>query len=398
MSKIKIICQNTDGDFVGINYEKEEVKIYFPIGYQIPENEKEKKNSILDLIKAINLVKSEKTDKEYSSTMGDSYDIPLNSYIWLINNYLANGLYYDLEKRFKQKINGKINWKRTVKTKAYLSENNIVYLNPIKEKSSKEENIITMIEIFCLKKSIEKVGFLFNEISLPKTGLIEKNTLYYLSLLKKKLANTYIDHKKRLLNNMIIIVEEACNEKIKNKDYKYGTYHFNIAWEKMVDRVYGNVRSKDFFPNAEYHIITEKRYKTSEMLPDTILNYQNNLYILDSKYYKYGITASKHDLPGTDSIAKQIIYAKYADSKICRKKHPDYRNVYNAFILPFNKEETFKSKETIKYIGYAENGFENSNKEYEHISLLLIDTKYLMDCYFNHEKKDKAKLVKNIVK
>ncbi len=401
-NNLRDLCHNvTDNDdtFVGIRYEEEKVNICFPLGYQIPDSAKECKNSIFDLISVINLVKSEKNDIEYSEIRGESYEIPLNSYIWLIKDYLTNGLYYDLEKSYKSKINGKINWKRTLKTKSYISNGNIVYLNPIVEKSSKEENIITMIHILCLKSSIEKIGWLFGDIYLPNITISENNIDYYIAILKTKLMHSYVDHKKQLINHMILILEEKSDAKIKNKNFKYGTYHFNIAWEKMVTTVFGNIEANAFFPSAKYHLLNEDEFNTPELLPDTILKYNNNLYILDSKYYKYGITKSHKDLPSTGSIAKQITYGHYAhNNKTCRNKY-QYQNVYNAFILPYNKEQNkFTISEVIEYRGYAINPQTNLKYPYEKIAIILIDTKYLMDCYFKREPKDLEKLISAITK
>lgn len=403
-TKLRDICYNvTDSDdtFVGIKFIENEARIYFPLGYNIPDSEKNCKRSIYDLINAINLVKTEKSDKKYSETNGDTPDIPLNSYIWLINDYLENGLYTELEKRYKEKINGKINWKKTLKTKSYISNNNIVYLNPVVEKSTKEENIITRVQVLCLKKSLEKLSWLYGNIFLPSINIDDSNTDYYLTILKTKLINSYLDHKKQLINHMILVLEEKSNENLKNKSAKYGTYHFNIAWEKMVTKVYGNIDANDFFPSANYNLVNKKNFKTPDMYPDTILNYNNNLYILDSKYYKFGIVDDDYPntLPSTPSIDKQIMYGKYASNNDEKREKYEFNNVYNAFILPFNKDDNrFDIKSVIEYRGYAESGSTKGQvtNTYEKIALILIDTKYIMDCYFQNEDNKLDELIKNI--
>ncbi len=393
LNEICHLVTDIKNEYVGIVYKDNKINIYFPIGYEIPKTIKEQKTSIFELISAINLVKKEKQDEVHSDTLGEEKTIPINSYIWLINDYLSHNLYYELEKSYKPKINGKINWKRTLRTKFYLSNNNAVYLEPMIEKSIKEENIITMIQIFCLKESLSKVGFLYEDIILPTNILTNENIPYYIEILKNKLTNSYLDHNKELLNHMIIILEEKNNSKLGNNILKFGTYHFNIAWEKMVDKVYGNIKGKEFFPSAKYHLNNEE-YKTADMLPDTIINYNHNLYILDSKYYRYGITKNKSHLPGTNSITKQITYGEYASKNAECHTKSSYENVYNAFILPYNKEDN----ENIKYLGYAENGLISAFKTYEKIAVILIDTKYLMDCYFKKEEKNLSELINKIEK
>ena len=306
----------------------------------------------------------------------------------------------ELEKKYIQKANGKINWKRTIKTKSYNNNGNIIYLNPIIEKSTKEENIITSIQILCLKKSLEKLSWLYGNIVLPRINIDETRIDLYIALLKSKLINSYLEHKKQLINHMILILEEKSNDKLKNKTIKYGTYHFNIAWEKMVTKVYGNIKGNDFFPSAEYNLINNKKFKTPDTYPDTILKYKDDLYILDSKYYQFGVVKEDYSntLPSTHSIDKQIMYGTYASNCVYNKEKYKYNNVYNAFILPFNKENNrFETKNVIEYRGYAKSGsYYQDNKKHKKIALILLDTKYLMDCYFKKVDNNIDELIRNI--
>jgi len=40
------------------------------------------------------------------------------------------------------------------------------------------------------------------------------------------------------------------------------------------------------------------------------------IFILDSKYYKYGVSKFDYDLPGTGSIVKQFAYEEYAENAL----------------------------------------------------------------------------------
>ena len=63
--------------------------------------------------------------------------------------------------------------------------------------------------------------------------------------------------------------------------------------------------------------------------------HNNNIYILDAKYYKYGATKNPFDLPESASINKQITYGEYIDAQ-ADLKNPD-SVIYNAFLMPFDK-------------------------------------------------------------
>lgn len=66
-----------------------------------------------------------------------------------------------------------------------------------------------------------------------------------------------------------------------------------------------------FFPNAYWNIQGKVEEDKSKLRPDSILLNSNKVYILDAKYYKYGITGNISDLPHTDSIQKQITYGDH---------------------------------------------------------------------------------------
>ena len=130
------------------------------------------------------------------------------------------------------------------------------------------------------------------------------------------------------------------------------------------------------------------------MEPDTIMIRDNNVYVLDGKYYKYGYTRSNSDLPNTSSIHKQITYGEYIDSN----PSFSFKKIYNAFILPgdIQKQKTM-SKKQMYYIGYAVSDWKKGDKPYERIAGIVIDTKFLMYEYLSKDKliKDLAEEIEN---
>ena len=96
----------------------------------------------------------------------------------------------------------------------------------------------------------------------------------------------------------------------------------------------------------------------------------NSLYVIDAKYYRYGITKVEAHLPNMSSIAKQITYAQFIDNRF------DFNKLRNVFILPFNAVE---NKLPVYYCsGWAIANWVDDNYEYKNIYNILVDMKYLM--------------------
>ena len=100
---LKDICHvssnSFNDDYVGIKFLEDGIKVYFPLGYEIPSNNSDCRKSIIKLLKTISIEKKlNKSDSKYSLTKGKDREIPINSFLWIINDYLNNGLYNDKEK------------------------------------------------------------------------------------------------------------------------------------------------------------------------------------------------------------------------------------------------------------------------------------------------------------
>ena len=67
------------------------------------------------------------------------------------------------------------------------------------------------------------------------------------------------------------------------------------------------------------------------------------VFVLDSKYYRYGETKNPNHLPDSSSVVKQIAYAQYIENPEKNtipedvKKYTSNNQIYNAFILPGKK-------------------------------------------------------------
>ena len=397
-----------EDNFVGLKYKKNKINIYFPLVYDMTvfktdqDLNSSQKVDLLLLLKTISLVKSLYNSKtDFGEDTGDNNEIPFNSFIWMISDYFNNGLYQEIDKRYAQKAHGKINWKRTLNSEHYFTNNSVIFINPFYETNVQKSSIITELNNYCLHKSVEYIGFLFGNIILPECNLkesfVKDNLRYYIDILNKELSKSFNDRKKLLITHIKRISEMNFDDSFENQA-TYGTRRYEYAWEKMVNSTLGSkIDISKFFPNAYWNIKGKKQEDRSKLRPDSIYidRKYNKLYILDAKYYKYGITGNISDLPHTDSIQKQITYGDHISNHY-EIYGFEKNNIYNAFIIPFNRHsEPFLSEDNMKYMGYANSAWRDKTqfRNYERISLLLIDMKYMIDCFYEKEKVDLENLI-----
>lgn len=409
----KVIFKNgyEEDNFVGLKYKKDQINVFLPVGYNKQvfstddELSSEQKIDLLLLLKTVALVKSlnnEKTD--FGDNIGNNDEVPYNSFIWIISDYFNNGLYQEIDKKYSQKGHGKINWKKTLNSEHYFEDASVTFINPYYESSIQRSTLITELNNYCLHISFKYIGFLFGKVFLPECNIneesIKDNIQYYMDVINKELSKSFNDRKKTLLTNMKRILMMNFDDSFEVQP-TYGTRRYEYAWEKMVNDTLGSkIDISKFFPNAYWNIQGKVEEDKSKLRPDSILLNSNKVYILDAKYYKYGITGNISDLPHTDSIQKQITYGDHISNNP-QTYGVEKNNIYNAFILPFNKDEKpFKCDDNIKYMGYANSAWRDKkeNYNYEKILLLLIDTKYMIDCFYQREIADLKKLIELIEK
>ena len=335
-----------EDNFVGLKYQKNKINIYLPLGYDITvfktdqDLNSSQKVDLLLLLKTISLVKNSYNSKtDFGDDTGDNNEIPFNSFIWMISDYFNNGLYQEIDKRYAQKAHGKINWKRTLNSEHYFTNNSVIFINPFYETNVQKSSIITELNNYCLHKSVEYIGFLFGNIILPECNLkepfVKDNLRYYIDILNKELSKSFNDRKKLLITHIKRILEMSFDDSFENQA-TYGTRRYEYAWEKMVNSTLGSkIDISKFFPNAYWNIKGKKQEEDrSKLRPDSIYidKKYNKLYILDAKYYKYGITGNISDLPHTDSIQKQITYGDHISNHY-ETYGFEKNNIYNAFII-----------------------------------------------------------------
>lgn len=381
----KVVTQQDDDRFVGVKGDIHGVFIYFPLGYELSETDSEIRKDILQLFRIINEFKEEKegTITQKSNNEIKDVEFPLNEYIEVIYYFLKNGYYKETDPIYKTQNRGKICWSKTIKNQnPLLVKNNdtnysLIYTNfTVRNSTPNEDKEITRINQYCVYESFKKIGWLFNSY-MPSKPMGKLNKNKSLSVLQDKLSNTNEDNKKRLFKSMIKMINSMDEDS--ETQFHYGTNRFEHVLEKMIDSMFGIEHKDDYYPKAEWNLKFDNDTQTYPLQPDTIMEYEDKIFVIDSKYYKYGDTRESKDLPQVTSINKQITYAEYAKTL----EISEGKEIYNAFLLPYNKESNkFGVNDLFVNVGEATGKWrgENNNR-YEHIQCILIDVRYLMENY-----------------
>ena len=389
------VNKNDEGDrFVGVKADSENAMVYFPVGYKLPDTDEEIRRDIIHLI-AVLAEFTNRSDMLLAMQKFEapqSVDFPINAYMTVINYYLEQNAYYtEKEPTFKTSDRGKIDWPQTLRKQRPLFQPNgspVFTQYTVRHNSPNDNNLITQIHKYCVYESFQKLGWLFTS-DVPPRPTIEKNTKMFLSALNDKLAKTNNDKDKRLFSAMISMLNYI-DEQTSQKQFYFGTDSFEYVWEKLIDRVFG-VRDKEkYFPRTRWKLRGGRQRVNYALEPDTIMLCNNKIYVLDAKYYRYGITGNPQHLPESTSINKQITYGEYiATQERFIRQYGGTVPVYNAFLMPYSREKNpFGLTTVFGNIGEASGDWKGNDKAYERVQGIVVDVRYLMYHYMGtHENK-----------
>ena len=397
LSDFCVVSKSEYDEFVGLKFEDGRPKVTFPRGFRLSEDETQTRKDIVRLLATIQRFSGKQEGLTTNFLDGDVHlTFPILSYQYIIKDFLANGYYIERETQYIDGSRGKINWKRTVQKKQPAFNNgNLVYLDfVIKTNKVNTNNMLTRIHEYCVRESFEKLGWLYltNE-TLPPKSKIRFNKRMFTSVLNDALNSTFNEHKRLLFTSMLNIVNSR-QEDIDSVDKEaYGVDRFEYIWEKMIDHVFGEDNKEKYFPHATWHIINGNSVVSSALEPDTIMLYDDNVYILDAKYYKYGVTRNPMHLPASSSIEKQIVYGEYVEAN----QSVTGDKIYNAFVMPFDSGSV---KEPYRFVSVGTADWKTYNDmsaNYDYVLGILMDTRYLIEQHSKHNVSEIEKLSELIV-
>ncbi len=401
LEKFCSVSDNTHvEDFVGIRTVNGKPEVKFPLGFSLSNNDEQIRRDIIHLLTVLrDFTKRREGDIPHGFEKSE-IAFPLFSYQYIILNYLSNGYYQEKEIQYTRSVKGKINWKKTIqKIQPQLSGGNVVYLeNIVKTNKIKEDNLITQIHQYCVYESFLKFGWLYMlSTKLPLAPKIKFNSTLFLTVLEKAYENTFNLDKKKLFKSMMNIIMYK-EERTHEVDFSFGVDRFEYVWENIIDYVFGESNKEAYFPHARWYMVggSHGGVQSSALEPDSIIIRNNKAYILDSKYYKYGVTNDVRDLPHTDAIQKQITYGEYlcnVNTGALDGRKKEYDDIYNAFVMPFDCGGT---EEKYKFIGIATADWKENTRNYEKIVGLLVDTRHLIESYARYNLLEIDRIIKKI--
>lgn len=407
------VTNEEHNSFVGLRIRNDEIHFHYPESYSIADisDKKSFRNDIVNIIRTISLAKSKPTTNNQSDIgLASSEQFAIMSYLWIIRDYISNGYYRNSEKIYRTNGKGKINWKKTFETDPIVSNGNIIYNNVVVEVRNDCDDVITEAHKWCVFDSVRKIGWLFGisekSVYVPRTpkSVMKK----YVRAIKTELMRTFDDVKKMRLHHMLKVLI-GVDDSDRTKEIVYGVNKYHYVYERMVDYVFSNVPDiTKYNPNANWYL-EKNDYKPSEassLRPDTIrlepikesISKEKVAYVLDAKFYRFGTTGNVSDLPTTTSIQKQITYG---DNIFCNlQKKENIKNVYNAFILPYNKyDNKFGYQDNLEYIGFSEANWRKDELSHTRICAFLIDIKHLISTWSQGNcAEDIEKLIEEIGK
>lgn len=384
---VKIVPVDKSNSFVGIKIDEGIVKVFVP---RVFREDEDWKKDIRLFLKSIEIAKTKNTENINKGSNNTDNAWPIDSYLWLINDYLENGLYYNREKKVSRSNSGKIEWKRTLQQVPIYSDGNIIYDQLITSKMTPANDMITHIYKLCLRQSVDKIGWLFNynfHIQIDQIVSIKEMIMR----VRKELNETFDDIKRIRFNHMLNILKTTEGDNMLSSHYSYGITNYYYVFETMVDMLFDGIigdEKKKYDPNGYWQLNGQNRFLASRLRPDTILKRNDKTYILDAKMYQYGATHDRSKLPETQSLQKQITYGDFVSNNLKDK------NIRNAFILPYNKllksfindPNAMKYNDSnLVYFGYAYVDWRDDEdfQDYDNIYAFGIDFNYLLNNYKN---------------
>lgn len=366
--------------FVGLRVKGGRPEVCFPLGYRFPLNFSALQGDIVSLIGVIR--RASRTypdlqlgDRRISST--GCTEFPFRDYVVLVEDFLRTGsLYEESRWSFQRGSSDSISWSRTIANiRPTLNGSSLpIYLDLVSRRRVFDEDAtLTLLHEYCLAEAFMAIGWVFTAIAFrpPRLKRVHAEHKYVVA---RRLRSEFNDRNQRLLTAIFNIL--SCEYESKSGDFHFGTERFEYGWEYMIERAFGDQLDdrRRFFPKARWSVLSHGSRFPAPLEPDTIMSVADRLFVLDSKYYRFGITGDASHLPGTSDIGKQVIYGQFADSI----KPKAIESVHNAFLLPADLGPV---SQWCKIVGVATPMWIGELRSFELIKAVVIDMSFLLRNY-----------------
>ena len=333
--RCRVISGDDGGSFVGVKADTDDAIIYFPIGYQLPEDDVDLRIDVQNLFGVLSVfMKEDKVIEARKFEAPQTVDFPIHAYLKVITSFLRTGRYYiESDPEYKTGTKGNTSWPRTVREQRALVQKNgsLVFTNmTVRSVTPNADKQITQIHRFCVYEAFDKLGWLYVPFKPEQPGPHPtiKESIY---ILTKKLAASHNDNEQELFRAMKNMLEYM-DEKNSDKQYFFGTDYFERIWERMIDKAFGIEDKALYFPRTRWLLDYGADKVKTPLYPDSIMIFRGKYYVLDAKCYRYGWTGDADHLPNGADINKQITYGEYIE----RMRSVPNNELFNAFVMPYN--------------------------------------------------------------
>ena len=399
-NKLNIIKVANSNDLMVVEFVDGKLTFKVPETFREEKDETLNRRNLLLFVKSLNLSDTD-TRPEINKSDEEGGTWPIDSYLWIIRDYLENGYYYNREKKYSNSRKGKIEWKRTLKSMPIVSDGNVIYDKLVTSVTAPSNDLIAQIYRLCLKIAQTRIGWVFGYtifVDVNVTGSVVEMK----RVLANEVASTFDDIKRLRFRHMQYILNSTREEDVSSIQFSQLIRNYYHVYETMVDRLLKGVSEKDrklYNPSGSWSMLGHRRKESSVLEPDTILKQLGNTYIVDAKMYRYGFTGNVVHLPESSSIQKQLTYGDHAVRNITGGKP-----VRNAFVIPFNREENpLRTSEyesladgNLLYVGYAEGDWREKISDHDRVYTYLIDFNYLINNYNTSESETTLSLCRDI--
>ena len=431
-----IVLENKDKNG---NEDKDKDNIYVIKCYPKYFNKEPSDEEFEQILQVIN-----KYNSKYQINWYDIYDDgekdfnKLEASLYIINDYLKNGLYSNQHEEIELNGEGEILWDKSINENiAFIQNKKPYYLdlftrNVIDNENDYFRRLHACVISECIRylKDIEKAGCnLFKLCDVNCDELTDAviddfgSTEYILYRLESEIRVQYITQKQNLLKLLHTYIKKEDN--ILQNDINcslFGSANFHWIWEDVCTNVF-NSNHEEFQQeiNKPHWVIVDKEKKVdveekesgnvesekSTLRPDVIVDDEIKNHekkadgkyfgIFDAKYYNIEINNDNKLIggqPGVGDITKQYFYQLSFKERILNKNN-NYKYVQNVLLFPdLVDEDKYNGRSKLNnsyvYIELLKNLIINKENKEEKIGsgrirVVWLDTKDMYKRYLNGE-------------
>ena len=257
----------------------------------------------------------------------------------LLKDYLQNGLYESEQNIIELNGDGEILWNHTISLNdAYIVENVPIYFDLFTlNQENNINNFFHRLHRIILTEISLKFQDIFSLLNINSIILSEENLDslgdkdYIVNRINQEISIQFRSDRQNILKLLKDYILESNSNHESDEISFIGTNAFHWVWQDVCSIVKNNCLNRNLSDlNVKYKGLSSKRTSLKSIIdrpewksvdsdtvnetetfePDIISFEENNLAIYDAKYYttSFDINGKIKNVPGVESLAKQIIY------------------------------------------------------------------------------------------